>query len=305
MLFSLWCSSRKPPHVPVFFTRHPWRASHFLLLAQEKVTKEKGTPAGAVGRRPTARGRYGGSLTGHPWPVSELAGLLPATLRAFSSASSPRPRGTPKSQSRWAKAHPIKAFPSPACGGRCRRRKGALLILAPCGAAKGGRKGPKGRREGSRRFRCGTGCAVSGTRPPVANPQRSCGRPTRGALLFGYFLLGKQEKVTRAQGCAWNRTGTWVGFREEQQEQSEGAGPGFRRDDEGGVHDAACRSKNPRPLWFCFHARRVAIGLAFAFGGALLVALLAQMFEVDALSAQCRSLLVFSGSKLPGEIAVE
>ena len=30
-----------------FFTRHPWRASHFLLLAQEKVTKEKGTPEGA------------------------------------------------------------------------------------------------------------------------------------------------------------------------------------------------------------------------------------------------------------------
>jgi hypothetical protein len=33
-----------------FFARHPWRASHFLLLAQEKVTKEKGTPEGAVGR---------------------------------------------------------------------------------------------------------------------------------------------------------------------------------------------------------------------------------------------------------------
>ena len=30
-----------------FFTRHPWRASHFLLLAQEKVTKEKGTPGAA------------------------------------------------------------------------------------------------------------------------------------------------------------------------------------------------------------------------------------------------------------------
>ena len=50
-----------------FFTRHPWRAIHFLLLAQEKVTKEKGTPEGAVGRcsRPTARVRSGGSLTAH------------------------------------------------------------------------------------------------------------------------------------------------------------------------------------------------------------------------------------------------
>ena len=104
-------SSRQPTHVPVFFTRHPWRASHFLLLAQEKVTKEKGTPKGAVGLWPTARGRYGGSLTGHPWPDSQLAGILPATLRAFSSASSPRPRGTPGIQSQgrafigWALAH--------------------------------------------------------------------------------------------------------------------------------------------------------------------------------------------------------
>ena len=35
-----------------------------------------------------------------------------------------------------------------------------------------------------------------------------------GALLFGYFLLGKQEKVTRAHGCARNTTRTWGGFRE-------------------------------------------------------------------------------------------
>jgi len=29
-----------------FFTRHPWRASHFSLLAQREVTKRKGTPGG-------------------------------------------------------------------------------------------------------------------------------------------------------------------------------------------------------------------------------------------------------------------
>ena len=67
----IFCFSRQPTHVPVFFTRHPWRASHFLLLAQEKVTKEKGTPEVAVGLWPTARGRCGGLLTGHPWPDSE------------------------------------------------------------------------------------------------------------------------------------------------------------------------------------------------------------------------------------------
>ena len=30
-----------------FFTRHPWRASHFLLLAQEKVTKRRAPRVGA------------------------------------------------------------------------------------------------------------------------------------------------------------------------------------------------------------------------------------------------------------------
>ena len=90
-----------------FFTRHPWRASHFLLLAQEKVTKEKGTPEGAVGRRsrPTARVRSGGSLTGHPWPDSERARVLRAPLRAFSSAHSPRPRGPEDQEQSQAKQH--------------------------------------------------------------------------------------------------------------------------------------------------------------------------------------------------------
>ena len=44
------------------------------------------------------------------------------------------------------------------------------------------------------------------------NPAAACGpagqepggRSVRGALLFGYFLLGKQEKVTRLQGCRRN-----------------------------------------------------------------------------------------------------
>ena len=50
LAFSSRCASRNPPTSLCFFTRHPWRASHFLLLAQEKVTKEKGTPEDAVGR---------------------------------------------------------------------------------------------------------------------------------------------------------------------------------------------------------------------------------------------------------------
>ena len=105
------------------FTRHPWRASHFLLLAQEKVTKEKvtkekGHPRGR-GRpksRPTARVRSGGSLTAHPCADSERARVLRAPLRAFSCAHSPRPRG-PEGQRRKAK------------GERRKQTKHALLRL--------------------------------------------------------------------------------------------------------------------------------------------------------------------------------
>ena len=59
----------------------PLRASHFLLLAQEKVTKEKGTPpsgpgcAGVPSFHHHSRGTTGcGPPTkGHPWPIAALA----------------------------------------------------------------------------------------------------------------------------------------------------------------------------------------------------------------------------------------
>jgi len=151
----LFCfgASRQPPHVPVFFTRHPWQASHFLLLAQEKVTKEKGTPEGAC-----------------PF------GLFP-----------PRPRraqgGPPKSQSRRAKAHPIKAIrraiPFPRLRGKVPKAEGGalalLLILAPCGAAEGGRKGPAG---GSARDR-----ASSAVRPWMACQRNPAARSEPAAQL--------------------------------------------------------------------------------------------------------------------------
>ena len=66
------------------FPRASLRAGHFLLLAQEKVTKEKGSPGAA----PAARVRCGGRvpLTGHPWPAAESARSIAPTLRALSSA---------------------------------------------------------------------------------------------------------------------------------------------------------------------------------------------------------------------------
>jgi len=61
-------------------------ASHFLLLAQEKVTKEKGTLATAVTRASCPRdyaSRLRGSLTVRPCTGNERARILRAPLRAF------------------------------------------------------------------------------------------------------------------------------------------------------------------------------------------------------------------------------
>src|SRR3954470_15304954 len=93
--------SRKPTHVPVLFRPPSWRPSHFLLLVQEKVTKENtpSRPRSPV-KPATAQARYGGSLTGHPWPDSERVCILHTPLRAFSSTHLPRPRGTRKSKAK-------------------------------------------------------------------------------------------------------------------------------------------------------------------------------------------------------------
>src|SRR5690625_2994683 len=63
---------------------------HFLCLPKENEPKEKAPrqmrPSGSL------RGS-GDSLTGLPWPDSELADFLSATLRAFSSTPPPHLKG--------------------------------------------------------------------------------------------------------------------------------------------------------------------------------------------------------------------
>jgi len=165
------CSSRNPSHVPVLF-RTPSMARESLLFAcPKRSNQEKGHPR-YRGRRAscpaTARARCGGSLTGHPWPDSELAGILPATLRAFSFAHSPRHRGPREEQSAAVPAAEERAaprtrcphpgplpqagegdgVPSPVCGRRCRRRMRALLILGPVWGGEGRPKRPEGSARG-------------------------------------------------------------------------------------------------------------------------------------------------------------
>src|SRR3954470_12060965 len=86
-------------------------AGHFLLLVQEKVTKENtpSRPRSPV-KPATAQARYGGLLTGHPWPAANARascacpfGLCPSRAcrdregpgnpKQSKPSSSPRKRG--------------------------------------------------------------------------------------------------------------------------------------------------------------------------------------------------------------------
>jgi len=79
--------SRQPTRIPACFARHPWRASHFLLLAQEKVTKEKAPRV----ERPPLRGGFatGGRVSAdRPSMACSGIGAIPRAdpCGAFSAA---------------------------------------------------------------------------------------------------------------------------------------------------------------------------------------------------------------------------
>jgi len=177
-------------------------ASYFLLLAQKKVTQEKGTLAAAV-----------------------AGASMPLRLRE----QAPGFAGSTSLCSRRTRAHPARARvrstrlflrllaaaergPGRAeRGSPCRRSGVALDLGSLCDAAKGGRTRPAhraGAREGSRAFRCRTGCPVSGTPADRSEPFAQRRARHRGRVLFGYFLLHEQEKVTRPPGWRTKLTGT-------------------------------------------------------------------------------------------------
>ena len=93
----------------------------------------------------------------------------------------------------------------------------ALDVGSLCDAAKGGRKSRVHRTRAARGIApigpSGHGWPVGPTRPPVAN-RRAAPARHRGCVLFGYFLLHKQEKVTRRPGWPVRQTRTSVGLRE-------------------------------------------------------------------------------------------
>ena len=130
---------------------------------------------------------------------------------------------------RWAKAHPTGLY--------------ALLFLLRPGRPRFALRGPLGggeraeeKPEGAARWIAPS--SLSGQGWPVSEPRsrlaQSPGtmpgdRALEGALLFGYFLLGKQEKVTRSR-CE-RKLSTTRGAKSKA--KAKALGPGFRWDDEG------------------------------------------------------------------------
>ena len=86
-----------------------------------------------------------------------------------------------------------------------------LLSNPSKAAAEGGRNSRVPRTRAARGIApirlSGQGWPVSRTRPPAANRPRSERRGAEGAVFFGYFLLGKQKKVTGRQDGGRNTHG--------------------------------------------------------------------------------------------------
>jgi len=195
--------------------------SYFLLLAQEKVTKEKGTPrACPPGLLPCGfASRRRGFSTAHPCADEKHARVLRASLRADPSPSR-RARGAPLS------GHPDR-WPAPVCRlawcwaeswrlptARAPVRRSVSIERGsagpsaarmaaqwgPYGAAAGGWNRPQGGAHGcapvrrQRRMRCRR--APPDRREPAGQDARRALH--RGAFSLGHRSLGKQRKVTRA-----------------------------------------------------------------------------------------------------------
>ena len=144
--------------------RPPQRGpSHFLLLVQEKVTKEKDTPVPRLILRPCkircAR-RLRGLSTGHPWPDDKLA-RIPA--RDPSGYPPPPRRGT---------GAPLKSRSARFLRARAERRSlcFAVALGAPCEAAPGGWIARSVARMDARKFVVRTGTCCRQTPPARSFP---------------------------------------------------------------------------------------------------------------------------------------
>src|SRR3954464_14253012 len=125
---------RQPTHVPVFFRPPSWRPSHFLLLVQEKVTKENTpSPPRSPPKPATTQACYGGLLTDHPWPAANARASCACPCGLFPSRAC-RGREGPGNPKQIPPSSPRTRGPSASA---------LLSLLATlCDAAKGGRIRP-------------------------------------------------------------------------------------------------------------------------------------------------------------------
>ena len=235
LLFLLtFSASRKPTHVPVFFLPPSWRPGHFFLLAQKEATQKKGT---RVERRRCAPVRYGrpgfcrqaihGLRQKRRDPSRRPARCAGLIRPPFAAPHGPTSKSKAKAKPRAKALGPgfrrdddlgeflgfeVEISPWLLRPGRPRS--------APTGFPLGrGEDAEEKARRGARTMRARS---LSGQGWPVSEPPERprgvtrAGMPVwprpRGCVLFGYFLLHKQEKVTPSQGCEGSSQGRESGF---------------------------------------------------------------------------------------------
>jgi hypothetical protein len=169
--------------------------SHFLLLAQEKVTKEKGTPipAAPAGLLCAARARREVQKLALRAQTSEL--LFPS-CPALLDASNGDPKSQHQRTARLA-APNIAAMSSPSVRAM-RSEPSGIGFSGPLRRA----EQRSGRREKKRSCLSpysGEFCASRLPRAAQGSPRR--GPRNRGRLFFAYFLLAKQKKVSALSGA--------------------------------------------------------------------------------------------------------
>jgi hypothetical protein len=228
LLLHRWSAS-----LPVF--RSLPRAGHFLLRAQEKVTKEKGTPqtcppgllpCGSVGRRR-------GSSTAPPVLTTNARASLPAPLRAFR----PRPTTSDGTRERASCAQKIKQQPKrrrvrpapalslllsikvllssaiarPCTDSRFFASRSCTCLSAqdarqrgPCAAAKVRRKRPEGWATGRGPVRCRRRRRRQRT-PGAPSRSRRAGCPETAVPGWPFFWLLFFGHAKKSDPLAWRR----------------------------------------------------------------------------------------------------
>ena len=182
-----------------------WRAGSFLCSCKERNqrnTPQRLAPIGHRAQWVRASGRI--PLIAHPVQQRNRRDPSRRPLRGLIARCRRKAMGPPgRARARASCAQKQKTEQSRFCSGRC---SGSW---APSAAARAGRNRPQGRAQGCARVREWAGCPSSEPRPDLAHPQREARRARLpGCVLFGYFLLHKQEKVTRSHGCERKNEGT-------------------------------------------------------------------------------------------------